>query len=42
MEIELADKKDKNMTLERAHASTKAELESIYNEQTQVRVELEQ
>ena len=42
MEIELADKKDTIMTLERANAQTKAELDSIYDEQTQIRVELEQ
>ena len=42
LEIELADKKDKCITMERANASTKAELEKIYDEQTQVRVELEQ
>ena len=42
MEIELADKKDKVMTLERANVQSKAELDSIYDEQTQIRVELEQ
>ena len=42
LEIDLADKKDKIMTLERANALTKAELDKIYDEQTQVRVELEQ
>ena len=42
LEIELSDKKDKIITMERAHVSTKAELEKIYDEQTGVRVELEQ
>ena len=42
LEIELSDKKDKCITMERAHISTKAELDKIYDEQTQIRVELEQ
>ena len=37
LEIEVADKKDKIKTLEWANASSSAELEKIYDEQTQIR-----
>ena len=41
LEIELSDKKDKIKTLERANVQSTSELEKIYDEQTQIRVELE-
>ena len=41
LEIELADKTDKMRTMERNNSQTKTELDCIYEEQTQVRVNME-
>ena len=41
LEIEISDKKDKIKTLERANVQSTSELEKIYDEQSQIRVELE-
>lgn len=41
LEIELADKKDRQRTLERDYDQTKNELDCIYEEQTQIRQDME-
>ena len=41
LEIELADKKDKIRTMERSNASAQNELDGIYEEQTNIRNEME-
>ena len=41
LEIEISDKKDKIKTLERANVQSTSELEKIYDEQSQIRIELE-
>ena len=41
IEIEHADTKDKNRTLERANANFQAEIDGMYEQQTQIRTELE-
>ena len=41
LEIENADKTDKLRTAERSNSQTKTELDCIYEEQTQIRLEME-
>ena len=41
LEIELADKTDRMRTMERNNTQTKTELDCIYEEQTQVRLDME-
>ena len=41
LEIENADKTDKLRTVERAGSQTQVELDCIYEEQTQIRLEME-
>lgn len=41
MEIEITDKKDKIRQLERTNAETSNQLDCIYEEQEQMRVDLE-
>lgn len=41
LEIELADKTDKVRTMERSNTQTKTELDCIYEEQTEIRLNME-
>lgn len=41
IEIELADKNDKIRTMDRSNAQTKTELDCIYEEQTEIRLQME-
>ena len=41
LEIELADKKDKLLTMERAQAQTKTELDGVYDKQSERMADLE-